>query len=1285
MPATLPHRSSTPCVLISTLAVALGISVSSWSLADTPVSLVSSSAASYALREPKVFWHVASYCAPIPDSNEVDGWDTPEEVWRVASDGAGVERKIFSENEPRPENFCNPYEIPSAVIADDDYLYWVGPTGLVRLSVEANPGDTPELMAAGIRGSVSSGNIVQLAQSDTIVYAATSNGLQTRIWSVAKASFTTFSIRTLNSPRIHSLSHDGKYLFWIRGGELERLFIGRGFPLESIASDVTAYYAEGSFTRAFGGTTTEMVWFARGRRVYSYDNLTGVTSAAIYTSPVSDAVIRDIVATKGNFFGRPPAHLFFLEARTVPQGPDKFLIDDVLLMRASRNGNNPELLWTKRVDEASSIHDLKQNNLFIFWQDGGEILRLPVNAEAIPEVRLRARDLEVTQGIQNLSNDVFLVEGRRTFVRFHVSTVENDSPSVAGVSATLRGIRGRTFLGTLYPINEVGSQVRVRADPVRAELDHSFLFELPDSWTQSGLRLTATLNPNQVPFEDDYDDNTLTFGPATFLESPRFELHLVQMRYTLNGTFYSPRYRDDVLHLFSYLRRQFPLDSTPGFFQEPGPGLRPTHEIVYDSQLGSHVGQTHPFCILNYEEESRSLCASDYAKARLADWKISRGDAYRVYCAMMWDPEGFFPRGSARGLTCTTPTGPDDWGWDFDGSYGDWYGAHEIAHCLGRSHPSPASDDPSTPEVREGCRHSRSDPWYPYANAAISSFRQDAFGFDAGDAKTPRSVYPWSMRFDIMSYCGTHWISDYTYEGVYNNMRALDVLRGIGGVAGGEMLDDWLFVRGSILSSEDRAFLHFLRRHDEPVELPEPGTAYEARLLGAAGEVLESRIFDTEPVEEADVEREDFDIILPYADGARTLQLLTTSGEVLHETELSSNSPTIRSVSVDAVGSPVRGDVSLSWTANDPDGDELLADISWMPSAGRGEKIPVLWSHADSTADVPSGELPGGSGRFEVLVSDGIHCATRTTELLTLADKDPVIEIVSPEEGLRIEYSQLVRFTVEAWDPNRDTIADISWAVGERSLGEGSSITVDDLPVGTNIVEVSVRNAAGRTASDTVAVVVHDDLSVPPATLAVAPTSISWAVDPQTGQTETRILEVSNTGGGSVAFAVSESAPWLSIDLAGGQAPASIQLSANAAGLPEGTSLSTIVTVVKTNGEAQTIEIPVSLLVGSQFLDGGDPIESGDPGNFRRGDANGSSMADISDAIFLLAFLFTGGDGPACFDAADVNDDGSVDISDPTAALGFFFLGAAPPPAPGPEVCGPDPTADDLPECSFCP
>jgi hypothetical protein len=81
---------------------------------------------------------------------------------------------------------------------------------------------------------------------------------------------------------------------------------------------------------------------------------------------------------------------------------------------------------------------------------------------------------------------------------------------------------------------------------------------------------------------------------------------------------------------------------------------------------------------------------------------------------------------------------------------------------------------------------------------------------------------------------------------------------------------------------------------------------------------------------------------------------------------------------------------------------------------------------------------------------------------------------------------------------------------------------------------------------------------------------------------------------------------------------------------------------------------------------------------FRRGDFSKNGVVDITDSQNLYAWLFGGSTPSTCLDAADANDDARVDISDVIYILNYLFLGGAPPPDPGPNVCGTDPTIDLL-------
>ncbi len=84
------------------------------------------------------------------------------------------------------------------------------------------------------------------------------------------------------------------------------------------------------------------------------------------------------------------------------------------------------------------------------------------------------------------------------------------------------------------------------------------------------------------------------------------------------------------------------------------------------------------------------------------------------------------------------------------------------------------------------------------------------------------------------------------------------------------------------------------------------------------------------------------------------------------------------------------------------------------------------------------------------------------------------------------------------------------------------------------------------------------------------------------------------------------------------------------------------------------------------------PDEEAIPSRFIRGDTNNDGKVDISDAAYLLSFLFNGGAKPSCYEVGDINDDTAQDISDAIFLLHFLFIGDSQLPAPYP-VCDFDP------------
>ena len=82
--------------------------------------------------------------------------------------------------------------------------------------------------------------------------------------------------------------------------------------------------------------------------------------------------------------------------------------------------------------------------------------------------------------------------------------------------------------------------------------------------------------------------------------------------------------------------------------------------------------------------------------------------------------------------------------------------------------------------------------------------------------------------------------------------------------------------------------------------------------------------------------------------------------------------------------------------------------------------------------------------------------------------------------------------------------------------------------------------------------------------------------------------------------------------------------------------------------------------------------------DFGRGDCNFDAGVNIGDPIYLLGYLFSAGDVPACPDACDANDDGGLNVADAISMLAYLFDPGAPPLPPPFPAPGADPTPDGL-------
>jgi hypothetical protein len=72
------------------------------------------------------------------------------------------------------------------------------------------------------------------------------------------------------------------------------------------------------------------------------------------------------------------------------------------------------------------------------------------------------------------------------------------------------------------------------------------------------------------------------------------------------------------------------------------------------------------------------------------------------------------------------------------------------------------------------------------------------------------------------------------------------------------------------------------------------------------------------------------------------------------------------------------------------------------------------------------------------------------------------------------------------------------------------------------------------------------------------------------------------------------------------------------------------------------------------------------------GDTNKDKTVNVSDAVFIINYVFVGGDPPNPLESGDANCDGDCNVSDAVWIINYVFVG-------GSQPCDTD--GDGLPDC----
>lgn len=791
-------------------------------------------------------------------------------------------------------------------------------------------------------------------------------------------------------------------------------------------------------------------------------------------------------------------------------------VDVAVIVRVGKQIPNTARVTGRNVEDPNAANDVAQT-----------VTPCPPCAE------LSIDRVEVTQAVQFLGdpvipdNSIPLVRGKTTLVRVYLNdpivpdvafgAITGElSTFVCGQSAPIRPMFPNGQLGpeSIRPVNsptypedtappdypDAGS--RSLTDQ-RISLRRTLNFLLPSTYMRGCTDLQVTVLSPDSP-----DTATRKITDLSFETVPPALVRL----YNVRTSGFRPSQLDRTL-LSLWLLRAYPISEL--MWEEDDIIAPPTPD----------VGPLPTFCV----ELNNRLWLT-----KLLNMHGGGEDVRFKYYGMLngreadEEPPGIgFRRGtslgSAVGVSCGPAGVPPPW--DEDGTYGDWYGAHEIGHSYGLDHV--LSRDGS--DERAGCPplFDCFEDDYPYEthkdpNGRISPITGGCVVKTVHEPQLCGSLWGVDLRFawndpvvppdwfDFMSYGQPgQWPSDFTYKKlrdilIRNGPPGADSTLVVqNGAPGPGDRSEHVAVTGLVDLTNGTAELDAVYRLPAmlPVRERIPGP-YAIRLLDGTGAVLAEFPFAVEPLLENQASaggyRASFVELVPY--DSRTARIaVVENAEILAERTVTTNAPVVTMQAPLGGGTLDGTSVRVEWDASDADGDPLTFDLFFSADGGMTWALKAAAVTAEH-ADVDLTRLRGTTnGLFIVIANDGVNTGRAATAApFTVPEKSPEV-VLSRSATLSVETGEILAVSGVAFDPEDGLLDEdaLEWRSDQDGvLATGSVLMSGLLEPGTHRLTLTGTDSDGNEASASLTAVVgaaRDE--TPPATNAVpspAPNAAGW-------------------------------------------------------------------------------------------------------------------------------------------------------------------------------------------------
>ncbi len=657
-------------------------------------------------------------------------------------------------------------------------------------------------------------------------------------------------------------------------------------------------------------------------------------------------------------------------------------------------------------------------------------------------VHLEADAFELTQAIQDRDNTLPLVWGKTTAGRVYV-----DTNGVASAQPSIAYLYGKQGLVDL-PGSPLAKYQTAPTAINRATLNDTANFQLPATWTKGGQTEFFARSKDMFGIADT--------SASQFISFNRTEDPLVWIVPINTGTNASPVLVSDaeIASQESAMEAAFPVRDIR-FVHKPWQVIGPTTVGNTIDDLNEYFGSAVLAWILG-------LIFGSGAPFELPD---------QVY--------GFTPSGGGISDPTWYDSGSGYVARGFRGTSGELTMAHEINHNLDRS-----LDGTWGRHVPGGCGAGGPEgATWPYANDDIQEVGFDTrLPWQTTASKVSAIPANWP---DFMSYCQsgklpTKWISPYRWTHI-SDVFSINVNRAM--LDRVDEITDVFYLSGTVYPDGTGTLNPALQQMGMTSEGVMAGD-YRLELQASDGAPLASLPFAKGFV---DVEGEPLEMnffsyqIAKPTEGTVDSIVLYKGESELDRITASDNPPTVSLTSPNG-GEEWGGPETVTWTAADPDADDLTFTLLYSPDNGDAW-FPLAAGLTGNSYDLDTIQLVGGDqALIRIIATDGFHNAEDTSDaFFTVANNAPVVAIQSPQPSTQVPIGVPTDYTGDAFDVEDGGVLPeeaFVWLVDGEPVASGRSASFP-LEYGIHTITLVAGDSAGLEGEASIQVFAGQQLFLP--------------------------------------------------------------------------------------------------------------------------------------------------------------------------------------------------------------